>query len=293
MKISPYQIAAFTEAARQRSFSKAAAAMGVTQSSVTQHVAKLEQAMGTHLFSRRREGLELTPAAWELFQISDRLRTMEQLVEEKVNDYGQVSAGHLRIAANAPSPSLLVISRYLTLYPNVRIEFTLLSWDMIMRQLPKRDIDIAIIVQPEPLDGFVINEMGATRYKAYVHVDHPLAARKTVSLRELRDEVLIVPEDGSLTQRIVREKSHALGIDLTKILKTATFPMVKEAVLHNVGVGIMLENGQFPSTSLAAIEIQEMPESYKNCIITLADKRDLRLVSSFFDVALDVADSSV
>ena len=56
---SPYQIKAFTHVAREGSFSLAAKVLGVTQSSVTQHVGKLETVMGTQLFIRRRGALEL------------------------------------------------------------------------------------------------------------------------------------------------------------------------------------------------------------------------------------------
>ena len=84
MKTNPYQISAFTHAAREGSFTRAAENLGVTQSSITQHVAKLERTMGTQLFVRRRDGLELTRAGHELFAVSDRLRTLEQLIEEKV-----------------------------------------------------------------------------------------------------------------------------------------------------------------------------------------------------------------
>ncbi len=287
MKPSPYQIAAFTQAARERSFSKAAAVMGVTQSSVTQHIAKLERIMGTQLFVRRREGLELTPAARELFAISDRLRTLEQLIEEKVEDYGELSAGHLRIIANAPRPAMPVIARYAALYPQVEIAFTLVSWNLAMRQLRERDVDIAIIVEPEAAEGLDIRHIATTRYKAYVHRDHALAGRGALSLKDLAEEVVILPEDGSLTQSIVAAKTAALGIALSRVIKTTTFPMVKEAVLHGVGVGLMLEDGQFPSTSLVALEVQEMRDSYRTCLVTPSDKRDLRVVKSFCEVAAD------
>lgn len=287
MKPSPYQIAAFTQAARERSFSKAAAVMGVTQSSVTQHIAKLERIMGTQLFVRRREGLELTSAARELFAISDRLRTLEQLIEEKVEDYGELSAGHLRIIANASRPAMPVIARYTSLYPQVEIAFTLVSWNLAMRQLRERDVDIAIIVEPEAIEGLYVRDIATTRYRAYVHRDHPLAGRQSLSLADLAEEVVILPEDGSLTQRIVAAKTAELGITLSRVIKTTTFPMVKEAVLHGVGVGLMLEDGQFPSTSLVALKVREMRDRYRTCLVTPSDKRDLRLVKSFCDVAID------
>ena len=289
MKPSPYQISAFTHAARERSFSKAAAVLGVTQSSITQHVAKLERVVGAQLFLRRREGLELTSAGRELFEISDRLRTLEQLIEEKIEDYGELSTGHLQIIANAPRPALPIIARYLALYPQVQIEFTLFGWNAVMERLREREVDIAIIVEPEISEGLYTREIGVTRYKAFVSPDHPLADRRSISLRDLRQEVIILPEDGSLTQRVVKAKAAKLGFTFSRLIKTATFPVVKEAVLHGVGVGFMLEGGQFPSSNLITIDVEEMPESYRICLVTPSDKRDLRLVKSFCEVAADAS----
>jgi len=128
MGANPYQISAFTHSAREGSFTRAAEKLGVTQSSVTQHVANLERTMGTRLFVRRRDGLELTHAGRELFSVSDRLRTLEQLIEEKVANYSEIAAGHLTVVGNAPRPAMPVIAHYTKLFPHVQIEFTLIRW---------------------------------------------------------------------------------------------------------------------------------------------------------------------
>jgi DNA-binding transcriptional LysR family regulator len=290
MKPSPYQISAFTHAARERGFSKAAKVMGVTQSSVTQHVAKLERVMGTQLFIRRREGLELTRAGRELFEISDRLRTLEQLIEEKVGDYGDLSTGQLTIVANAPRPALPIMARYLALYPNVEIDFTLVSWELALRRLIDREVDIAIMVEPEARDGLTVLDIGPTRYRAYVNRGHPLAGRGTISIADLAEETVILPEDGSLTQRLAIEAADAMGIRLGRVLKTSTFAMVKEAVLHGAGIGLMLEDGQFPSQNLVSLRVSEIDRPFRNCLVTPSDKADLRLVRSFREVTLDVVE---
>jgi DNA-binding transcriptional LysR family regulator len=290
MKPSPYQISAFTHAARERGFSKAAKVMGVTQSSVTQHVAKLERVMGTQLFIRRREGLELTRAGRELFEISDRLRTLEQLIEEKVGDYGDLSTGQLTIVANAPRPALPIMARYLALYPNVEIDFTLVSWELALRRLIDREVDIAIMVEPEARDGLTVLDIGPTRYRAYVKRGHPLAGRGTISIADLAEETVILPEDGSLTQRLAIEAADAMGIRLGRVLKTSTFAMVKEAVLHGAGIGLMLEDGQFPSQNLVSLRVSEIDRPFRNCLVTPSDKADLRLVRSFREVTLDVVE---
>jgi LysR family transcriptional regulator, low CO2-responsive transcriptional regulator len=288
MKPSPYQIAAFTHAARERSFSRAAERLGVTQSSVTQHVAKLELIMGARLFVRRRNGLELTRAGRELFAVSDRLRTLEQLIEEKVGNYSEIAAGHLSVIANAPRPAMPVIARYSALYPRVQIDFTLVSWTLAMQQMHERTADVAIVTQPEADDLLYSLPLAVTRYRAHVCRRHPFAGRKRLSLCDLSSETVIVPEDGSLTQRLLHQKCCELGIALPNLLKTTTFPLVKEAVLHGVGIGLLLDDSMSPSSDLVAIDIAEMGESYTNCLVTPNDKRELRFVRSFIDVACQV-----
>lgn len=96
MKPNSYQISAFCLVARHRSFSRAAQALGVTQSSVAQHVGKLERLMEAKLVVRNRDGLALTPAGADLFQLSDRLKTLEEAVYERVSNYQKLEDGYLR-----------------------------------------------------------------------------------------------------------------------------------------------------------------------------------------------------
>ena len=74
------------------------------------------------------------------------------------------------------------------------------------------------------------------------------------------------------------------------ILAGPPFPraLVKEAVLHGVGIGLLLDDSMSPSSDLVAIDIAEMGETYTNCLVTPNDKRELRFVRSFIDVACEV-----
>lgn len=287
MKLSPYQIAAFTQVARDRSFSEAAVSLGVSQSSITQHVAKLEKIMGSPLFIRRREGVELTKAARELFEISDRLRTLEQVIEERIASYSDLSAGYLKIVANAPRPAMPILADYVRRFPKVEVEFSLFDWTTATTLLKNREADIGVITEPEPLDGTSIHELERTPYRAYMRADHPLAVRGELSLADLAEVPLIVPEDGSFTQKILLEKTGRRGIIMSQIIKTRTFPVMKEAILHGVGIGLMLENSMYPSQNLIALPVVELRDQYRHCLVTPREKGNLRIVQSFLDIARD------
>ncbi|QFT31621.1 HTH-type transcriptional activator CmpR [Labrenzia sp. THAF82] len=290
---SPYQIKAFTFAARERSISNAAEALGVTQSSVTQHISKLEMLMGTQLFIRRRSGLELTRAGRELFAVSDRLATMEQLVSEKISDYSALTDGHIRLIANAPRPAMPIIAQYGRLHPKVQIDFTLYNWTTAMTLLGERQVDIAIVTEPDEGQSIVTHELRRSRYMAHIQKDHPLAGRQKISLADLQRETLVLPEDGSLTQKITRSKLRDHGLEFPRILRTTTFPMVKEAILHGLGIGLLLEKSLYPSEYIVAVPVEEMPEEYRDCLAIPADKRELRLIQSFLDAAIEVRASNM
>lgn len=290
MLTNPYQISAFTQAAREGSFTRAAEKLGVTQSSVTQHVANLERVMGTKLFLRRRDGLELTRAGSELFAISDRISTLEQLIDEKVANYSEISAGHLKVVGTAPRPALAVIARYAEQFPLVQVECTQVSWKLAMQLLHARATDVAFVTDPAVDNTLYSRPLETTRYRVYARPGHPFTLREKIFLHDLAVETLVVPANDSFTQRVLHRRCRELGVSLTRLIATSTFPLVAETVRHGVGVGLMLDDCISMSPDLIGIDIADMNDTYCNCLITPADKRELRFVRKFIDVALDVFD---
>jgi DNA-binding transcriptional LysR family regulator len=287
MKISVHQIEAFTYAARTKSFSEAARELGVTQSAITQHIANLERLMGSQLFVRRREGLELTRPGTELYDLSDQLCTIEQLIGEKIEAYGALTTGHLDIFANAPRPAMPVIARYSELYPDVGITFALGSWTVGMSKLKHREIDIAVITEPDIRPGLYARQLTESKFVACMRTDHPLTTRKRLKLKDLKDQVVVLPERGSLTQKVVQKRLLECGLSFHRQVEMTTYPVVKEAILHGIGVGIMLDDSFHPSSSLEVRPIDELDDSFATYLVTPQEKSSLRFVRSFIDLAFE------
>ncbi|MFB9947556.1 LysR family transcriptional regulator [Rhizobium puerariae] len=283
MKVSSQQIAAFTEVFRQRSVSDAASVLGITQSAVTQHLAKLEQRVGSTLFIRYRTGLEPTKAAQELFLLTDRIDVLEKLVAEKVNAYSSLFDGNLSIIANAPRPAMPLIARFKQNHPGVKVTFALLSWTKTMERLAARDVDIAIITEPDEIPGMFQQELTRNPFVAMLRCEHPLAAQQSVTMAELANEVMILPEDGSLTQRELTRASLASGIRFANAIQMTTYAVMKEAVLHGLGVGIFLEDSVFPSREFVFRPVRELEKTFGTYVVTTKDKTDLKLVRAFLD----------
>jgi DNA-binding transcriptional LysR family regulator len=118
-------IETFLAVARQRSFRRAAAALGVTPSAVSQAVRTLEARIGAALFVRTTRSVGLTEAGQRLFVRA--APAFDELVAagEAARDLGQRPTGLLRLAVpRAVVPLILepVIAAFCAAYPEIELE---------------------------------------------------------------------------------------------------------------------------------------------------------------------------
>ena len=82
------QLRIFCAAAERGSFSRAAAALYISHSTVSRAVSALEASLGAELFSRDTRGVSLTPAGEVLLDGARELLRLEEELQVKVRDTG-------------------------------------------------------------------------------------------------------------------------------------------------------------------------------------------------------------
>ncbi|RUW53625.1 hypothetical protein EOA32_08560 [Mesorhizobium sp. M1A.F.Ca.ET.072.01.1.1] len=117
--------------------------------------------------------------------------------------------------------------------------------------------------------------------------EHSLASRKKLTLAELANEVMILPEEGSLTQTELVRASSRVGVRFSNVIQATTYAVMKEAVLHGLGVGIFLEDSVFPCSEIVCRPVVELDAKFGTYVVTTKDKTDLRLVRAFIDESLE------
>ena len=285
MRPNPHHFVAFAYVVREGSFSAAANRLGVTQSTITQHVAKLEAQVGSQLLIRGRGGVSVTRTGQEFFDLADRLVALESAIAERLEGFETLEKGHLKVIANAPQPALEAIRDFAARHPFVEIDFALHDWTTATRLIRERHVDVGIITDAPTSEDFEHVPLQQISYVAYVHPDSPLAQRTDLSLADLAHQTVILPEFGSLTQRVVSTalKSHA--VTLPRTLRMTTFPVMCEAVLHGFGVAIFLSRSGRLAQSLVEVPIRELSAQHEISILAPKDRARLRLVQAFMDCA--------
>src|SRR5690348_8818169 len=120
------QLRYFLVVAEERSVTRAAARLHLTQPPLSAQLARLEQELGVELFVRHRRGVDLTEAGRELFAHATRLLSGVDAATDSVRRLGEGRAGRLTVAfvsATAPSVLAPLLRGYHARNPDVVLEF--------------------------------------------------------------------------------------------------------------------------------------------------------------------------
>lgn len=285
MRANHHRFVAFAYVVREGSFSAAAARLGVTQSAVTQHVSKLEKQVGSPLLLRSRDGVSLTRTGREFYDLADRLVALDSEISERLDGFEAMMRGHIKIIANAPLPALRAISLFRKAYPDVEIDFALYGWTTATNLLRERRADVGLITDPPRSEDWEHMQIQTAQYVAYLLPTSPLATRKLLYFKDLQNETVILPETGSLTERVVREAQQECGIHFQRTIKMTTFPLMCEAVLQGAGIAIFLGKSGLISRGLIEVPIAELSRQYETAVVAPKDRAKLRLVKAFIEIA--------
>jgi len=285
MRPNHHQFEAFAYVVRAGSFSAAAQRLGVTQSTITQHVAKLETSVGTLLLLRGRDGVQLTPAGQDFYDLADRLVALDAEVSERLQGFNAMKDGRLKVIGNAPQPALRIIARFRQRFPDIRVDFGLHDWTTATSMIKDRLADVGLITHAPVNDAWERIHIETSQYVLYCPDQHALAQRQCVSLRDLEQETLIVPEKGSLTRRLLNQACRRHDIRLARTVTMTTFPLMCEAVLQGIGIALFLRNSSLINENLSQIEVREMSDPQETFLIATKDRARLKLVAEFINAA--------
>jgi DNA-binding transcriptional LysR family regulator len=160
-------------------FARAAEQLGIAPPPLSRAIAQLERRLGTTLFERTSRRVELT-AAGRVFRTEARntLRSLDRAVRRT----RQVGHDALRIATAPGTGSGLlreILRDYLTRFGRDTVELVF-TRDQTSAVRDGR-ADVALVCSAEDLTGMDVQDVTTEHPVALVPIDHPFAARQTLT----------------------------------------------------------------------------------------------------------------
>jgi aminoethylphosphonate catabolism LysR family transcriptional regulator len=285
MPITHSQLRAFHAVASEGSFTRAAAVLHVTQPTLSAQVKSLEDSYGALLFDRRSRRIQPTELGRELLAVTRRYFSLETEAEQLLAATRGLRAGHLRVAADAPQHVMPALAAFHRRYPGVRLSLSIGNSDEVLRELLDHRADAAVIADLAPDPRLFARPLQRDRLVAFVERTHPWAARGTIRFDDLAQQRVVLREAGSTTRRAFEAAIGRAGVEIGEVLEIGSREAVREAVAAGLGIGFVsaLEFGH--DERLSALAIAGEPIETTEHIACLAERRDLRLVRAFLDVA--------
>jgi DNA-binding transcriptional LysR family regulator len=246
MKENLNDLTAFVSVAREGSFTRAAAQLGVSQSALSQTIRGLEERLGLRLLTRTTRRVAPTDAGERLLAtIGPRLDGIEDDLAA-LSDLRDKPAGHIRITASEHAAGAILLPKLAALlpsYPDIKVE---INTDYRMIDIVEHRFDagvrlgehlqkdmIAVRIGPDVRMAVV----GSPSYFARCPApDKPqdLTSHDCINVR--------LPTHGGLLPWDFKKGTRELVVRVEGQLTLNGFPQVVDAALAGMGLAFVLED---------------------------------------------------
>ncbi|WP_440682992.1 LysR family transcriptional regulator [Cysteiniphilum halobium] len=158
------QLSAFLAVAKHMSFTKAADALGITKSAISQNIKQLESLAKADLLIRTTRKVELTREGRKLLMQCQRLESEWFGISQLMSSFDEHPEGTLCISSNyyfVEESLAPIIKCYLQLYPSMKVQLIL---EERMPELYQEKVDIVFGVNWAPPDDVVAYRLSSTDY---------------------------------------------------------------------------------------------------------------------------------
>ncbi|WP_239644372.1 LysR family transcriptional regulator [Nitrincola lacisaponensis] len=180
---------------------RAAKALGLTQSGVSRSLAQLEENIGMPLFMRHKNRLIKLPEADELYQ--EIMQLMGNLDEMKhtIVALREFGVSRMRLAS-APALGFAfipeAIARILRINPKYSIYFDIMPSPDVVRAIESGHFDAGFVTLPINSERLIVDELFEVEAVCLVPANHPLASAEQIEITDFRNQHLVIPNQPNL-----------------------------------------------------------------------------------------------
>ena len=241
------QLEAFVQVAEDGSFSKAAKGLFLTQPTVSAHISALEKELNIRLFIRNTKEVALSDDGKELYKYARQIVDIEKKIEARFGSQKGDDKHCITIAASTiPAQYLLpkVLLKFSERYPEEQLKLMETDSSQVVTQVVDHMVDIGFT-------GTVL-EKKHCKYIPFYKDELAIITPNTEKYQKFREQVddiswmkeehLILREEGSGTRKEAEKQLKAAGIDIGQLDIIASIEnqeTIKRSVRQGMGITVL------------------------------------------------------
>ncbi|SHK35626.1 selenium metabolism-associated LysR family transcriptional regulator [Hespellia stercorisuis] len=274
------QLEAFVKVADNKSFSKTAKALFLTQPTISAHISSLEKELGVRLFSRNTKEVNLTEDGKRLYQYAYEIVELQSRIEvlflnDKKDEKKKVTIAASSIPAQYILPEIL--GKFSERYPNIQFKITETDSAKVVESVSRHMVDIGFT-------GTILEKKDCTYVPFYADElvaitpnteKYRMIKAQEKDLKWILREPVIVREEGSGTRKEAERLLKKAGIDVEKLNVVANIEnteAIKKSVKNGIGI-----------TMISKLAAQEEINSGTILAFPMGQKREGRHLNLVFN----------
>ncbi|MFO0946499.1 MAG: LysR family transcriptional regulator [Planctomycetota bacterium] len=276
----------FCEVARQRSFTRAASALHLTQPAASMAVQQLEKELGRQLVDRSRRPPQLTTAGDRFFAGCREILEILDNTLAQMHELDDEIAGPVHVASiySVGLYHTSAIRHFMELYPKAMVRLQYLRPNLVVQAVLEGDATLGLVSYPKENRELAVLPWKEEEMVLVCPPTHRLASQKTATLEALSGENFIAFDSDLVIRKQVDAALHRHKAGVSVAMEFDNIETMKQAVSVGAGITILPEATvmqEVQEGSLAAVHLNP-PELVRPVGVIYRKDKPLSLVATKF-----------
>ncbi len=278
--IDVHRLKIFSKVAELKSFSKAAHTMYLTQPTVSQHMASLEDYFALPLFDRGGKEVNLTRAGELLYDYARKITMLTDEAQQTLDQFKGKKCGSVLVGASTiPGEYMLPVflGSFTVKYPDIRTIITIKDSRDIVEMMLEGQLDLGIVGAKIKHETLHYTRLIDDNLVIVVPQGHPWCDLDKINIQALCNEPFVIRESGSGSRMALGKTLRDAGVntaDLNIVAEVSSNTAIKQAIKSGAGISLISElavREEVEQGALKKVSIADV--SFKRSFYIVQDKK--------------------
>ena len=278
--------------AEERSFTKAASVLSLTQPAVSNHISNLEKEIGVKIFLRTKGDVKITPEGEVVIKYAKRIKNLYQKMFDKISEIDrQITKLRVGITHTAESNEITeILAKYGLSHGNVNITIITDSIKNLYDMLENYEIDFAIIEGRRQVSDMNYLMLDMDYLVCILSNNNPLSNKSMISLDDLKKEQLILRLPESETRKLFEATLISMNDSIDNFdvsIEVDNIATIKDLIRKDLGVSVLPQSAcmdELRKGKITALPIENLSMARETNIVYNKDFARLDLIRDFVNL---------
>jgi LysR family transcriptional regulator, hydrogen peroxide-inducible genes activator len=225
-------------------FGKAAERTFVSQPTLSAQLKKLEEFLGVKLVERQPKNVQLTEVGKQIVVRARRMLDEGDEIIALARSNTDPFAGKLKVGLIPTiGPYLLprVMQKIRKAVPQLGLMLYEYQTEELLRRLRDGEIDLGIMALPIAQDGLETRPLYEEAFTVALPNHHPLAAKNTIKVQDLKGQTLLLLEDGHCLRDQALEVCSRVDVREAEDFRATSLETLRQMVVAGLGITLLPE----------------------------------------------------